>query len=89
MITLRELRNKLVPGVEFVGTHMRSNVVARRKIVLQSPTQMVCQLLDGDKVGQLIYHHWKDTQAHQTGNDIYLMKTGEITPFLKINIVPK
>lgn len=89
MITLRELRNKLVPGVEFVGSHMRTGDVACRKVIGQSPKEMICQLLDGKNKGQLIYLQWKDMQATQSGDDIVITRKGDAGPFFKINILPK
>lgn len=89
MLTLRDLRNKLVPGVDFIGTHMRTGDVVQRKVIGQSPKEMICQLLDGKNKGQLIYMQWKDMQATQSGDDILITRMGDKEPFFRIRLIPK
>jgi hypothetical protein len=96
-IAIAEVKRRLAVGTEYTGEFVGVNArmcapgmqVTRRRVV-NNKTQLVSELLDGPKAGQLIYLNWKNVVADERDGSIFLTMTETPKPeeFLKITLTP-
>jgi hypothetical protein len=76
-MTITEVRRRLPVGTEFTGEFLNPlrpdnpHIIARRKIVKQTASQMVSVFLEGAKLGEKIYLDWKGTKAREEDGKIF------------------
>ena len=94
-ISIAEVKRRLTVGVEFTGEFVGRNanrcqpgMQRTRRRVRKNKTELVSELLDGPKTGELIYLDWKNVVADERDGSIFLTMM-EVEPpeeFLKITL---
>lgn len=91
-VPISQLQEKLKVGTTFTATFLGKPVVVRgnlrdteipvppasaRRVVKQTTTEMVSEILDGPRAGELMYCAWDGVKAREEAGEITLSQTDE------------